>query len=153
MFPLVAGLLLLWFAFYLSGYQYCGERLQTAGSASFRHGKVSYASADGRETVRSSLKDPKATVVGIFLRFPKWLRFVGLGTYYRVISAHGLSESPYRYTRPPSEWLEPHTDAFYLFLYRNSDRLGIVDAFYSESPYFSPGQHTIFATRSGFIVQ
>lgn len=153
LFPLFLGILLLWFAVYLSGYQYVGARVAKAGVASFHRGSVQYASTDGRQKLVMPVRGKTVAAAGVFLRFPTWLSYAGLGSYHKVISFRGFQDNRYHYIPPDADWLQSYCDPLYLFAYRNSDRAGLLNAFYAESPYFDAGKHEIYVTRSGYIVR
>jgi len=118
----------------------------------FRGGTIRYTNAAGNERT-FSVAGPEAAAAGIFLRFSPSMDILGLRTYHRLITFRGNGENKYHYSSPGADWLAPYADWFYLFVYRNQKNLGVVEAFYTESPYFAGGKRTIFVTHSGYIVQ
>ena len=148
----VIGAVLFCLALYLSRYQYVGEKAIPAGETSYQKAEIVFRSMDGKQ-VAARVQGQKAAAAGIFLRFPKSFRYIGLGTYHKLITFRGFKDNQYHYNPPPAEWLDEHADWFFVFCYKNRKWLKIPEAVYAESPYFSPGKkHQIFVTRSGYIV-
>lgn len=147
----VLGGVLLALALYLSGYQYLGEKATPAGVAVFKKSKVEYRSEAG-EDLTVAVQGHQVAAAGILLRFPGFLRYMGLANYHRVITFQSFSHNEYHYKPPPPEWLQNHADSLFIFFYKNRDWLTIPSAVYVESPYFTPGRHEFFVTHSGYIV-
>jgi hypothetical protein len=140
-------------AVYLSSYNYIDDRARTAGLAIFKRGALQYTDSRGKVTTvpwRSS----RAAAGGIFLRFPKWSKAVGLGTYEKLIAFRSSEQNKYHYQQPDDAWLaEQNADLVFRFLHRNRKYWKFPEAVYMESPYFSGGQRTLFITRNGYIIK
>lgn len=151
---LLVGLVMLSLSFYLSRFQYLGEKVEPAGLATYRGNTVQFVDVDGVE-MTVTIKGEQAAAAGVFLRFPDWMGFLGLRTYHRLVTFRGNAQSEYHYgERPDAVWLRSFLDdPIYLFLYKNRNWLKIADPFYTESVYFINGKHRIHVTHSGYIIQ
>jgi hypothetical protein len=147
-FVLLIAIAFMAVAFYLSRYQYIGGGVEPAGIA-VRHGSTvrftRYTGGEEKFTVHGS----QIAAAGLFLRFPDWMRFVGLATYHRLITFRGMDQNEYHYAKPKADWIKPYADPIYVFLYKN----GWFNTYYTESVYFSGGKNRILVTHSGYIVQ
>ncbi len=148
---LLSGLLVA-AAIYLAGYRYIGSKAQPAGKVVFNHGVLQYTDDRGR-TMNVRLTGSRAAAAGIFLRFPKWTSFIGLGTYEKVIIFRSAEQGKYHYQPPDAGWLADYgADKIFVFLYKFRKKWKFPEAFYVESPYFSGGKRILFVTRSGYII-
>jgi hypothetical protein len=139
------------FAFYLSRYQYIAEKAQPAGSISYSREHINYVNDRGIST-DYQVRGGRAAAGGIFLRFPKWLKVLGLQNYHQVVTFRTMDQREYHYNQPDPEWISDYADPLYSFFYRNRNWLKIPETSYIESPYFSGGKRKLFVTRSGYIV-
>jgi hypothetical protein len=150
-FVVITGLIVL-AAFYLSNYRYVGDRASPAGSAIFKRGAVQYTDDRGR-VLTVPWSGSRAAAGGIFLRFPKWIGFTGLGSYEKLITFRSIEQNQYHYQQPDDEWLANNgADRIFRFLHRNRKYCKFPEAVYVESPYFSGGKRTLFITRNGYII-
>jgi hypothetical protein len=150
-FVIISALLVLT-SFYLSSYRYVGDRASPAGSAVFKRGAVQYTDNRG-QALTVPWRGSRAAAGGIFLRFPKWVGFTGLGTYEKLITFRSIEENQYHYQQPNDEWLAAHgADTIFRFLHRNRKFLKFPEAVYVESPYFSGPRRTLIITRNGYII-
>lgn len=145
------GVALLLAALYLTRYQFVGDKTSPGGVATFGKGEVAYSNMAGDEW-KVKVQGHQAAAGGIILRFPTWLRFAGIGNYFRIVTFRGFDENEYHYMPPPEDWLQQYADSMFLFIYKNRNWLKMPEALYVESPYFNPGKRRIFATHSGFII-
>lgn len=145
------GLVLLLLAVYLSRYQYLTDRATLAGVIVFQKGTAEYRS-DAGTGMSARVQGHQAAMAGIILRFPTWLRFVGLGNYHKAVTFRGFNQNEYHYNTPPADWLQTYADGLFVFCYKNKSWLKTPEAIYVESPYFNPGKHQVFVTHSGYIV-
>ena len=150
-FLVLLGLLFFSLALYLARYQFLGRGVELAGTARVQGGSVFYVNYNGGKIV-AHVKGPEVAAAGVFLRFPSWMRFLGLETYHKMITFRGNLENKYHYQKPEADFLAPYVDRFYFLLYKHRKDLGVVEPFYTESPYFS-GNRRIFVTHSGYIIQ
>lgn len=148
---LIPAGLLLGLAIYLGSYQLLAKKAVIAGRADFNGRTVKFLRYDGN-VLTTPVKGGRAAAAGIFLKFPGFLRFIGLHTYHKVITFRSSNEFQYRYMQPDPEWLQDYVDPFYCSLYAHRKWLKVVEPTYRESPYFGHGKHRVFATHSGYIV-
>jgi hypothetical protein len=150
-FVIVAALLLT-FAVYLSGYRYVGVKAQPAGTIVHKNGVVQYTDERGNQ-MNVKANGNRIAAGGIFLRFPKWANYVGLGTYEKIITFRNADQGKYHYQPPDAGWLANYgADKIFVFLYRYRAKWKFPESFYVESPYFMGGKRILFVTRSGYIV-
>lgn len=145
------GAVLFALALYLSSYQYLEQKATPAGEAVFKKSRVEYRSENSQQ-LTVSVQGQRVAAAGILLRFPTFLRYVGLANYHQVITFRGFNQNEYHYKPPPPDWIQNHADSLFVFFYKNRDWLTIPEAIYVESPYFTQGRHEIFVTHSGYIV-
>jgi hypothetical protein len=145
------GGLLVTFALYLCKYQYIGTSVELAGKIRRQGNTIRYANYDHTE-LTVTVQGGEAAAGGIFLRFPRWMRYLGLQNYHKLITFRGNQENKYHYSKPGPEWLETYADPLYIFIYKHQKGLNL-KAFYTESPYFSGITHRLYVTHSGYIIQ
>jgi hypothetical protein len=151
-FFVILGVLLLTFAIYLSDYQFVSNRVELTGQASLHKHSVNFVSYNGI-TRAYSVNGNQVAAGGIFIRFPKWMSYIGLENYHKLITFRGNNENEYHYMEPPDSWVKENSDAVYGFLYRFRQTLSFLQLRYTESPYFSGSKRKIFVTHSGYIIQ
>ncbi len=149
---LILSAVLILTAVYLSTYRYVGDRAYPAGTAAIKRGVVQYTDNRGH-TTDFRWSGSRASAGGIFLRFPKWIRFTGLGNYEKLITFTSIEQNKHHYQQPNDEWLADHgADVIFRFLHRNRKYCKFPEAVYVESPYFSGGRRKLFITRNGYII-
>lgn len=146
----ITGILLA-FAFYLSQFQYVAEKAQPGGNISFKRGSIAYIDIKGNSSIHE-LRGSRAAAGGLFLRFPKWMKVLGLQNYHKVVTFRRMEDREYHYNQPSPDWLAGYADPIFLFFFKNRSWLKIPEAAYIESPYFSGGSRKLFVTRAGYIV-
>jgi len=151
-FFVLIGASILAFAVYLSHYQYVSNRVVLAGEASLHRNSVSFVSAEGANS-NYPVNGNQAAAGGIFIRFPKWMSYIGLENYHKLITFRGNNENQYHYMDPPDSWVKANSDPVYGFLYQFRSTLSFLQLRYTESPYFSGSKRKIFLTHSGYIIQ
>ncbi len=148
----IIGIILLTFANYLSHFQFISTRVEAAGEATLRGGNVAFTKYDGTKH-SYEVRGNQVAAGGIFLRFPKWMKYLGLENYHKVITFQGNGENEYHYKEPPDSWIKENSDPLYAFLYRYRKELDFIVIRYTESPYFAGVKRKIFVTHSGYIIQ
>lgn len=149
---LIPSLILLYFALYLTRYQWIGSREETAGEVvALHHGVFEFRDYSGQIT-NYPVKETKQAAAGLFLHFPKWMRYLGLTTYHQMIGFRSPSEIEFRYMKPTPDYIRLFGDDFFCWVYRNQNWF-FMKAIYRESPYFTGSGHIIYVTHSGYIVQ
>jgi hypothetical protein len=149
---LIPAAVLLSFAFFLTKYQYIGLHTEPVGIAQLKKGVVHFT---GNNMVECSyqIKGSRAAAAGVVMNFPRWTRFIGLGSYHQLIGFHGNQDNELRYFKPKPDALEPYVDGFFLFLYKHQ-KWSVIKTQYLESPYFGAGEkHRILITPNGYIVE
>jgi len=143
---------LLFLAFFLTRYQYLGLHTEPVGVAQLKKGSVRFVGnnlQDGDYPIKGS----QAAAAGVVIKFPPWMRYIGLSSYHQLIGFHGNQDNELRYLKPPPEALEPYVDGFFLFLYKHQ-KVSVIRTEYLESPYFGAGEkHRILITPNGYIVE
>jgi len=149
---LVPSLILLYFAFYLTKYQYLGAHTENGGIAQLKKGTVFYMDQNLKEQ-SYPVKGNQAAAAGLFLKFPDWAQYIGLGTYHQLVSFRGNEENELHYQKIDPEDLDPYADPFFMFIFKNQKYM-VIQALYMESPYFPAGaKHKILVTRNGYIIE
>ena len=150
-FVILSGLLLT-FAVYLAGYRYIGNKAQPAGTMVYKNGVLQYTDERGN-SMNAKVNGNRFAAGGIFLRFPKWTNFIGLGTYDKVITFRNANQGKFHYQPPDHGWLADYgADKLFVFLYKFREKWKFPETLSIESPYFSGGKRKLFVTRSGYIV-
>lgn len=148
---LIPSLLLFGFSVYLTQYQWIGTRVELVGDVNYKHGVLELRSPDG--TLQTfPVRGQKQAAAGILMRFPDWMRHLGLATYHQLVGFRSPEEQQFRYNKPTIEYIESISDDFFSYAYKNQDWL-FIRTEYTESPYFEGSGHKIFVTHSGYIVQ
>src|SRR5262245_14711266 len=109
---LIPAAILLYFALFLTKYQYIGLHTEPAGVAQLKKGVVRFVGQnlqDGDYPIRGT----QAAAAGVLMKFPPWTRYIGLGSYHQLIGFHGNQDNELRYLKPPPEALEPYVDGFF----------------------------------------
>lgn len=151
---LFIGLMLFLFSFYLTSYEYVGAKVQLSGQATRRGNQVDFVSSTGAQ-MSAPVKGSQIAAAGIFLKFPSWMRYVGLENYHRLVTFRGNQETAYHYgEKPDAEWLRQYLkDPVFLFLYEHRDWPLLMEPSYTESVYFSGARNKVLVTREGYIIQ
>ncbi len=148
-------LLLLSFSFYLAGFQYIGLKVPPSGQVTRKGNQAHFISVEGKAS-EATVKGPQTAVAGLFLRFPNWMRHLGLRSYHRFVTLRGNEEIDFHYGKKPDhKWMRNHiSDPVLLFLYRHRDTVRfLIDINYTESVYFSGDKHIVNITPQGYIIQ
>ena len=149
------GLLLLFISFYLAGFQYIGKKIGISGLVTRNGNHVEYIGSEGRR-LEARVQGPQTAAAGVFIRFPNWMRYLGLRTYHRMATFRGNHQTEFHYGEKPSpQWLKSYVDdPVFLFLYKYRDTLSpAVNVFYTESVYFSGSKKRVIVTNHGYIIQ
>lgn len=148
----ILGVLLVAFAWYLSHYQYLSTKVDLAGEATLRGGAVNFSSYNGSRNTYT-VEGTQAAAGGVFIRFPKWMSYLGLENYHKLITFRGNGENEYHYREPPDSWVKENSDSFFALLYHFRKELSFLQPRYTESPYFAGSKRKIFVTHSGYIIR
>ena len=149
------GLMLLVISFYLAGFQYIGKKVGISGLVTRTGNRVEFIGSEGRR-VQSRVQGPQTAAAGLFIRFPNWMRALGLRTYHRMITFRGNHQTEFHYgEKPDPQWLKNYVnDPVLLFLYKHRDAINpALNVFYTESVYFSGSKKRVIVTNHGYIIQ
>jgi hypothetical protein len=149
------GILLLVISFYLAGFQYIGKKVGISGLVTRNGNRVHFIGSEGRR-LEASVRGPQTAAAGVFIRFPNWMRHLGVRTYHRMATFRGNHQTEFHYgKKPDSRWLKSYlNDPVLLFLYKHQDLLRpAINVFYTESVYFSGNKKRLIVTNQGYIIQ
>jgi hypothetical protein len=99
-FFFAVGCLMLTFAFYLTTYQFIGSKVEPAGQAVVSASRVEYLGSDGVR-ITASWKGNQVAAAGMFISFPRWMRYIGLENYHRMLTFRGNGEHDFHYGKIP----------------------------------------------------
>lgn len=149
------GFLFLLISFYLAGFEYIGKRVGVSGVVTRTGNRVDFVDADGRR-VQAQVQGPQTAAAGVFVRFPNWMRAIGLRTYHRMVTFRGNRQNEFHYgKKPDAQWLRTYVDdpvLLFLYKYQNALRPAI-NIFYTESVYFAGNKKHVIVTNQGYIIQ
>jgi hypothetical protein len=149
------GFLLLLLSCYLAGFEYVGKKVGVSGLVTRSGNQVEFIGTEGRR-VEAKIKGPQTAAAGLFIRFPRWMRYLGLRAYHRLVTFRGNQQTEYHYGKKPSaEWMRSFvSDPVLIFLYKHRETLKpVLDVDYTESVYFSGNRKRLVVTPQGYIIQ
>lgn len=151
---LLLGLFLFFLSIYLTGYEYVGKKVELSGQMTRRGSQVEFVSSTGVQ-LSAQVRGNQIAAAGVFLKFPSWMKYIGLETYHRLITFRGNQETEFHYgEKPDAEWLKQYmSDRVFLLLYKYRDWPLLVEPSYTESVYFSGARNKVLVTREGYIIQ